>query len=70
MSKWSELTYERMKPEELGIGLFHLEIEDLMPVFMLCNISILFTMLWLLIVFEYVRLRDKQDYKHKAENHY
>ena len=61
MSKWFELISERMKLEGLGFDFYYLDIGDLLPVAILCGISILFTVLWLLAVLEYLWLRDRKQ---------
>jgi hypothetical protein len=58
MSKCLVLISERVKVEELGLDFSYPDVWDLLPVAILCVISILFTVLWLLAVWEYVRLRD------------
>ena len=63
MSKWFELASERMKPEELGLDFSYPDVWDLLPVAILCGISILFTALWLLVVWEYLRLNNKQQHR-------
>ena len=63
MSKWLVLISERMEPEELVLDFSYLDIGDLIPVVILCAISILFTALWLLVVWEYMQLRDKKNIK-------
>jgi len=61
MSEWFELVSERMKPEEFGLDFSYPDMGDLLPVAILCGISILFSALWLLAVWEYVWLRDRQQ---------
>lgn len=59
MNEWFELIYERMRPEELGLDFSYPDVGDLLPVTILCGISLLLTALWLLAVWEYVRLKDQ-----------
>lgn len=54
------LIYEYAKIEELELDLPYPDVWDLLPVAILCVISILFTVLWLLVVWEYVRLKDRR----------
>jgi len=61
MSKCLVLISERAKVEELGLDFSYPDVGDLLPVTILCGISILFTALWLLAVWEYVQLRDRQQ---------
>jgi hypothetical protein len=60
MSKCFVLISEHAKIEELGLNFPYPDVWDLLPVAILCVISILFTILWLLAVWEYVRLRDRR----------
>jgi len=60
MSKCLVLISEHAKIEELGLDFFYPDVWDLLPVAILCGISILFAVLWLLVVWEYVRLRDRR----------
>jgi len=47
MSKCLLLISERAKIEELGLDFSYPDVWDLLPVTILCGISILFTVLWL-----------------------
>jgi len=60
MSNWLVLISEHAKIEELGLDFSYPDVWDLLPVAILCVISILFTVLWLLAVWEYVWLKDRQ----------
>jgi hypothetical protein len=60
MSNWLALISERARAEELGLDFAYPDVGDLLPVAILCGISILFTALWLLAVWEYVRLINIQ----------
>ena len=60
MSKCLVLISERANIKELGLDFSYLDVGDLLPVAILCGISILFTVLWLLAVWEYVRLKERQ----------
>ena len=70
MSKCLVLVSESVKFEELGLDFSYPDVGDLLPVTIFCGISILFTALWLLSVWEYVQLRERQDSKHRADNHH
>jgi hypothetical protein len=56
------LISEHARIEELGLDLPNPDVWDLLPVAILCGISILFTILWLLAVWEYVWLRDRKQF--------
>jgi hypothetical protein len=60
MSKCLFLISEHAKIEELGLDFSYPDVWDLLPVAILCVISILFTVLWLLAVWEYVWLKDRR----------
>jgi hypothetical protein len=60
MSNRLAMISKHTKVEELGLDFFYLEVWDLLPVAILCIIAILFTVLWLLVVWEYVRLKDRR----------
>jgi hypothetical protein len=60
ISEWFQFISEPKKSEELGLDFSYPDVWDLLPVTILCGISILFTVLWLLAVWEYVRLKDRQ----------
>ncbi len=60
MSKCLVLIYERAKVEELELDFSYPDVWDLLPVVILCVISILFTVFCLLAVWEYVRLKDRR----------
>ena len=62
MSNWLTLISEHAKIEELGLDFSYPDVWDLLPVAILCVISILFTVLWLLAVWEYVRLKDRRGH--------
>jgi len=62
MSMCLVLISERAKIEELGLDFSYPDVWDLLPVAILCVISILFTVLWLLAVWEYVRLKDRRQH--------
>jgi hypothetical protein len=61
MSNWLEVNSEHARIEEMGLDFSYPDVWDLLPVAILCVISILFTILWLLAVWEYVRLRDRKQ---------
>jgi len=54
MSKCLVLISESVKIEELGLDFPYPDVWVLLPVAILCVISILFTVLWLLAIWEYV----------------
>ncbi|MHC4215642.1 MAG: hypothetical protein ACYSWP_20020 [Planctomycetota bacterium] len=60
MNKFLVSISEHAKYEEMGLSFPYPDIWDLLPVAILCGISILFTVLWLLAVWEYAWLRDRQ----------
>jgi hypothetical protein len=62
MSNRLAMISEHTKVEELGLDFFYPEVWDLLPVAILCIIAIMFTVLWLLAVWEYVRLMDRRLY--------
>ena len=61
MSKGRGLISERAKVEELGLDFSYPDVGDLLLVIFLCGISILLTALWLLTVWLYMLLRDRQQ---------
>ena len=63
MSKYLLLISEHAEMEELGLNFSYPDIVILLPLVIICGISILLIVLWLLVVWEYLRLRDKQDSK-------
>ena len=60
MSKCLVLISERANIKELGLDFSNPDVGDLLPVAILCGISILFTVLWLLAVCEYLWRRIRQ----------
>jgi hypothetical protein len=60
MGKFPVLISEHAKIEELGLDFSSLDVLDLLPVAILCGISILFIALWLLAVWEYLHLRSSR----------
>ena len=60
MSNRLAMISEHTKVEELGLDFFYPDVWDLLPVAILCAISILFTVLWLLVVWEYEQLKDRR----------
>lgn len=60
MNKCLVLISEHAKIEELGLDFSYPDVWDLLPVAILCVISILFTVLWLLTVWEYVWLKYRR----------
>lgn len=63
MSDWLALISERVESGELGLDISYPDIVILFPLIIICGISILLTVMWLLVVWEYVRLKDKQNSK-------
>lgn len=53
MSKCLVLIAERARIEEQGLEFSYLDARDLMPVVILCAISILLSVLWLLVIAKY-----------------
>ena len=60
MSNWLAAISERGGTEELGLEFSYPDVGELLPVAVVCVISILLTALWLLAVWEYVVLRGKR----------
>jgi len=60
MGKCLVLISESVKYEEFGLDFPYPNVWDLLPVAILCVISILLTALWLLALWEYIWLRDRQ----------
>ena len=60
MSNWVAMITEYTKVEELRLDFFYPDVWNLLPIAVLCVISILFTVLWLLAIWEYVRLKGRQ----------
>ena len=52
MSTWIKLISETMEPETPGLDLSYPDIGCLLPVAIICGISILLAGLWLLVVLE------------------
>lgn len=65
MNTWIELFPGPMGPETLRLDLFYPGIESLLPVAVVCGISILLAGLWLLAVLEYTWLRDRHLLGHR-----
>jgi hypothetical protein len=59
MSTWIELISEPMRAETVRLDLSYPDIGDLLPVAIVCGISILLAGLWLLAVLECTWLRDR-----------
>jgi hypothetical protein len=72
MSKWIELVSENIRPESLGVNFPYLNTRDLLPLAIICGISILLITLWLLTVCEYIWFKSKYPPKsyngHNGEN--
>ncbi len=66
MSNWIELISETIRPESLRLNFPYPVIRDLLPVAIICGISILLSALWLLAVCEYTWLKGK--YLPKSHN--
>ena len=60
MSSWLALISGRGGAEDLGLDSSYPDVGELLPVVVVCVISILLTGLWLLAVWEYVGLRGKR----------
>ena len=69
MSNWLALVLEPVKIEKPGLNFAYPDGGDLLPVAILCGIPILFTALWLLAVWEYVRLKDQKRSKEPTRVH-
>lgn len=59
MIKCLMMISESAKVEKPGLNFTYPDVWDLWLVAILCVISILFTALWLLVVWEYVRLKGR-----------
>ncbi len=57
MDTWTELISETMGPEMLRLDLSYPDTGNLLPVAIVCGISILLAGLWLLAVLEYTWLK-------------
>lgn len=54
---------EHIKSEEMVLDYFYPDIADLIPLIIICGISLLLTILWLILVLECVRPRKRKDCK-------
>jgi hypothetical protein len=68
MSAWLALISGAPKPEESRLHFSYPDVGALLPVAVLCAISILFTALWALAVWEYLRLRELSKDEQFAEH--
>lgn len=59
MGNWLALVLEPVKIEKPRLNFAYPDGGDLLPVTILCKISISFTTMWLLAVWEYVRLKGQ-----------
>jgi len=66
MNTWIELISETIRPESLRLNFPYPDIRDLLPVAIICGISILLSALWLLAVCEYTWFKGK--YLPKSHN--
>ena len=60
MNKCILLISEYAEIEELGLGLPFPDLEYLLPVIIICCMSILCAVLWLLFILEYVWLKGRK----------
>ena len=61
MSKWLELVSERAEVEELVLDFSYPDIVDLMPVVVICVISVMSIVLWLLVVWIYTQNKMRPE---------
>jgi len=59
MNKWIELISEPLRSESLGLNISYLDAGDLLPVAIICGISIILAGLWLLAVLDYTWLKNR-----------
>lgn len=59
MNEWLKAISESMDPGQLGLDICYPSLRDLLPVAVLCVISILCILLWLLAVWQYAWPKDK-----------
>jgi hypothetical protein len=57
MNKWIESISETIRPESFRLNFSYPDIMDLLPVAIICGISILLAGLWLLAILEYTWLK-------------
>jgi len=66
MNTWIELISKTIRSESLRLNIPYPDIRDLLPLAIICGISILLSALWLLALCEYTWLKDK--YLSKSNN--
>ena len=66
MSGWIELISETTRLEPFRLNLLYPDIRDLLPVAIICGISIFLAALWLLVVCEHTWLKSR----HLNKSHY
>lgn len=54
---------EHAKVEELGLDFYYPDMADLLPLIIICGISLLLAILWLILVLECIRPRERKDCK-------
>lgn len=59
MSHWPAMISEHAKIKALGLDFSYPDVGDLLPITILCGISLLLNAMWLLAVWEYVRLKGQ-----------
>lgn len=60
MNNWLTMIYEHAKIQELRMNFPYPDVWDLLPIAILCVISIFCTVLWLLVIWEYMWLKNKK----------
>jgi len=59
MNGWLKIISEPMTAPEFGLGVPDPGLSDLLPVAIICGVSILLTALWVLAMSGYARPKDK-----------
>jgi len=59
MNGWLKIISEPVNIPEFGLDLPYPGLDDLLPVAMICGVSILLTALWVLAMSGYARSRDR-----------
>jgi hypothetical protein len=65
MNKWFELVSERAEVEELVLDFSYPDIVDLMPVVVICVISVMSIVIWLLVVWKYTQNKIQPENTNK-----
>lgn len=65
MNEWLNAISESIVPGELGLDICYPSLRDLLPIAVLCVISLLCILLWLVAVWQYAWPKDR----HFPESH-